>query len=122
MVRDWILFLFKITVPSSDSSAKISLRVHPSASRNEVAGFSDGVWHIRVAAPPVKGKANKELTDFLGQLLNVGKSRIAIIRGHATRNKVITIDGLSQEEVINRLSFSCGGARGRDQGQSPKQG
>ena len=96
--------MFKLTVPSSDSSAKISLRVHPNSARNEVVGFSDGVWHIRVAAPPVRGKANKELTDFLSQLLDVGKSRIAIIKGHTTRNKVITIDGLSQEEVIRRLS------------------
>jgi uncharacterized protein (TIGR00251 family) len=82
----------------------ISLRVHPSATKNEVVGFADGVLHMRVAAPPVKGKANKELIGFLSQLLNVGKSRIAIVRGHTARDKVIAIDGLSQEEVIKRLS------------------
>ncbi len=81
----------------------LSLRVQPSAVRNEVVGLVDDVWHIRVAAPPVKGRANQELVDFLSQLLKVAKSRITIIQGHTARNKVIAIDGLSPEEIKSRL-------------------
>jgi len=83
--------------------AEISVRVHPNAARNEVVGVTDGVWQVRVSAPPVKGKANKELITFLSRLLGVGKSRIDIIRGHTTRNKVIAISGLSQEDIVKRL-------------------
>ena len=86
------------------SNAEISVRAHPNAARNEVVGVTDGVWQVRVSAPPVKGKANKELIAFLSKLLGVGKSRISIIRGHATRNKAIAISGLSQEDIIKRLS------------------
>ena len=87
----------------SGSKAKISLRVYPNAAQNEVV-FINGVLQVRVAAPPVKGKANKELITFLSQVLGVSKAALAIIKGHTSRSKVIIIDGLSQEEVIQRLS------------------
>ena len=86
------------------SEAKISLLVYPNAARNEVLGFTNGVLRVKVTAPPVKGKANRELITFLSRLLGVSKGSVNIIKGHATRNKVVAIDGLSQEEVMKRLS------------------
>ena len=88
----------------SNEQAKISLRVYPSAARNEIIGFTDGVLRVRVAAPPVKGQANKELIACLSEALAVGKGALTIVKGHTSRSKVITIDGLSQEDIINRLS------------------
>jgi len=88
----------------SGSEAKISLRVYPNATRNELVGLADGVWRVKISAPPVKGKANKELIAFLSQLLGVSQSTLTILKGHTTRNKVVAIDGLSQEEVTKRLS------------------
>lgn len=82
---------------------EISVRVHPNAARNEVTGVTDGIYQVRVSAPPVKGKANKELIAFLSRLSGVSKSRIDIIKGHTTRNKLIAIDGLSQEDIMKRL-------------------
>ena len=86
------------------SEARISLLVYPNAARNEVLGFTDGILRVKVTAPPAKGKADKELIAFLSQLLDVGKSSVNIIKGHTSRNKLIAIDGLSQEEVGKRLS------------------
>lgn len=86
------------------NEVKISLRVYPSASRKEVVGFVDGVLRVKVAASPIKGKANRELITFLSRLLGIGKGHINIIKGHTTRNKVVAIDGLSQEEIMKRLS------------------
>lgn len=82
---------------------EISVRVHPNAARNEVTGVTDGIYQVKVSAPPVKGKANKELIAFLSRLSGVSKSRIDIIKGHTTRNKLIAIDGLSQEDIMKRL-------------------
>ena len=82
----------------------LRLRVYPSASRNELAGFTDGVLQVRVSAPPVKGKANRELTAFLSEALGLSKSSLTIVKGHTSRNKVIAVDGLSQEEIVRRLS------------------
>lgn len=94
----------------SGGQARISLRVQPNAARNEVIDFSNGVWRIKVAAPPLKGKANKELITFLSRSLGVGKEALAISKGLTRRSKVITIDGLSQEEVRQRLSSSSANA------------
>lgn len=93
-----------MTLKKHNNTNLLRLRVHPNAGRSEVIGFSDGVLQIRVAAPPVKGKANKELTAFLSQALGVNQSSLTIVKGHTSRNKVIAIDGLNQEDIINRLS------------------
>ena len=82
---------------------RIVVRVQPNASRSEVVRFSDEVWHIKVAAPPVKGKANHELIKFLSEMLGIPKSSLAIERGITDRKKVIGIIGLMQNQVVERL-------------------
>ena len=97
----------------SGNGVKISLRVYPNASRNEMVGFTDGVLRVKVSAPPSRGKANRELITFLSRLLGMGNDSVNIIKGHTTRNKVVAIDGLSREEVMKRLlpkPFSSGDA------------
>jgi len=90
-------------VPISRRETRILLHVQPGASRNEVVSFTGGVLRVRIAAPPVRDKANKELIAFLSQILGVSKGALAIIKGHTSKNKVIAIDGLSQEMVMKRL-------------------
>ena len=100
-------------MPTSGNKTKISLRVYPSTNRSEVVGFRNGVLQVNVSAPPTKGKANRELITVLSQLLEIGKGSVNIIKGHTIRNKIVAIDGLSQEEVMKRLSsklFSSGDA------------
>jgi uncharacterized protein len=82
----------------------LPVKVHPGASRNEITGFTGGVLLVKIAAPPEKGKANQELTDFLSRLLGVKKSSISIIKGKTGRNKLIAIEGLNPEEIIKRIS------------------
>ena len=82
----------------------LQVKVHPGAGRTEVAGLTGGVLQIKIAAPPEKGKANKELTDFLSRLLGVKKSSISIIKGGTSRNKLIAIEGMTPSEIISRLS------------------
>ena len=83
---------------------KISLRVQPNATRNELVDFTNGVLKVKVAAPPVKGKANAELIVFLSEILGISKSSLSIVTGHTSRNKIIAIAGLSQDEIIKRLT------------------
>jgi uncharacterized protein (TIGR00251 family) len=86
------------------SETRISLRVYPHAARSELVGFTDGVLRVKVAAPPVKGQANRELLAFLSEVLAVGKGALTIVKGHTSRSKVIAVDGLSHEDIIRRLS------------------
>ena len=89
---------------TGSSEVKVSLRVSPNAARNGIVGLSDGIWQVKVAAPPVKGQANRELLAFLSQILGVSKGVLTIVKGHTTKNKVVAIAGLSQEEITKRLS------------------
>jgi uncharacterized protein (TIGR00251 family) len=87
----------------SGRRVEISLRVHPNAAGNGVVGFADGVWRVKIAAPPLKGRANRELITFLARKLGLSKGSLTIIEGHTSRNKVIAVEGLTQGEVARRL-------------------
>ena len=93
------------------SRIKLSVHVHPNARRDEIEGFHDGALEVRIAAAPVKGKANKALVEYLAHLLGISKGNITIVKGETSRRKVIEIEGTSQEDLLERLS-----AKNRSQG------
>lgn len=86
-----------------EESVRIMVRVQPNANRNEVLRFKDGVLHIRIAAPPIKGKANQELIKLLGDILRVSQSHLTIEKGMTSKRKVIGISGLTQNQVMRQL-------------------
>ena len=70
----------------------LSIRVIPRASKNEVVGaMTDGTLKVRLAAPPVDGKANEALIEVLSDHLRVSKNKIILKRGLTRRNKVVEI-------------------------------
>jgi hypothetical protein len=84
-------------------TTRILVQAHPGAKRNEVVRFEDGIWHIKVTAPPVEGKANKALIEFLSEILDVSKSRITLEKGATSRKKLILVEGMADGEVGERL-------------------
>ena len=71
----------------------IRVKVIPKSSKTELAGvMADGTWKIKIAAVPEKGKANRELIEFLAEKLNVAKSRIHIVSGETSHLKRIRVD------------------------------
>lgn len=88
---------------TDESDAKIAVQITPSASKNEVIGMQNDVLRIKISAPPVKGKANKELIDYLSHLLGISKDRLDIIKGHTSKNKLISIDGLNKISVLEKI-------------------
>jgi uncharacterized protein len=90
-------------VNQKNKDVRLTAKVTPNAGRNEVTGIKDGVWQIKIGAPPDKGKANKELVDFLADKLDIRKSAIVIARGETSRNKTIIIEGLTAEEITGRM-------------------
>jgi uncharacterized protein (TIGR00251 family) len=80
--------------------AAIAVKVMPRARKTEVAGvMDDGTIKIRIAAPPVGGAANKLLIEFLSRALHVPGSQIDIIAGETSERKLISLVGISPEEV-----------------------
>ena len=82
---------------------RIAVQGHPGAKRNEVVRFEEGVWHIKIAAPPTEGKANKGLIEFLSEVLDISKSRINIDKGATGHRKLIELDGIAKEAAEERL-------------------
>jgi hypothetical protein len=90
---------------SGKAGAALTLRVTPRARKTEFAGvLEDGILRVRVAAPPVEGKANAELLSFLAKVLGVRKNRIDIVAGQRGLDKIVSVLDLSAEEVQTRIS------------------
>lgn len=84
------------------TDTRLRIRLQPGARKNEVVGFQGDVLRARVTAPPHEGRANQALIELLSDLLDIPKGRIAIVRGQTSREKVVEIEGLSWQEVIER--------------------
>lgn len=75
----------------------LTLRIQPKASRDEVCGEHGEAIKIRITAPPVEGKANAHLIQLLAKRFKVPKSRVTLISGESSRDKVVRI--ASPEEL-----------------------
>ena len=84
-------------------SCTIKVRVQPKSSRNQVDGFQDGALRVRVTAAPTEGQANAAVIALLAKTLGVSKSRLGIIRGYSSRDKVVSVDTLTDQEVRRKL-------------------
>ena len=85
------------------NSTRIVVQVQPNSRKNEIIKFEDGVLKLKISAPPVKGKANKELIVFLSDLLEVGKRNITIEKGLTSKRKGLVIEGLTLDEITSRI-------------------
>ena len=83
--------------------ATVVVQVQPNAGQNRVIRFRDGVLHLKIAAPPVKGRANQELVRYLSDILAVPKGDIVIEKGMTARKKVIAIKGLTKHRAIEQM-------------------
>jgi uncharacterized protein len=81
----------------------LAIRVQPRAKRTEIAGERGGAVVIRVAAPPVDGKANDAVRRLIAQRLGVPRGAVEIVRGESARDKLVRIEGLSADEARTRL-------------------
>ena len=76
---------------------KLALKVTPGARKNEILGWEDDypqvgrVLKVKIAAPPVEGKANKEIVIFLSKALGIPKSAVEVVHGTSGRIKLVEI-------------------------------
>jgi len=69
----------------------IKIKVIPRAKQNEITELPDGNFKVKLKAPPVDGKANEALVEFLSEEWGVTKSNIRIVKGEKGRNKIVEI-------------------------------
>ena len=81
----------------------LHLRVQPRASRTAWSGVQVGRMKLRLAAPPVDDRANRECVAFVAKTLRLAKSKIRIAQGHSSRQKTLVIDSATPEATAAQL-------------------
>ncbi|MGH3089591.1 MAG: DUF167 domain-containing protein [Rubrobacteraceae bacterium] len=88
-----------------DDGVLISLRVSPEAKRTGIEGtHGESAFKLKVAAPPVDGKANAEAEAFIAKLLGVRRSDVEVVRGVRSRDKKVLVRGGDLAGVRKALS------------------
>ena len=91
---------------AGDAGVTLRLHIQPGAKKTEVAGLHGEALKIRLAAPPVDGKANTCLIAFLADQLGVAKTTITLVSGDTSRAKRVRISGVEPSVVRDRLGSS----------------
>ena len=89
---------------ASRGAARLRLRVSPGARRSEVVGRLGDSWKLRVRSAPERGRANAEVSELLARRLRLPVRDVRVVSGHASRDKLVEIDGLTVGEAERRLS------------------
>lgn len=84
-------------------------KVTPNARRSELAGWGEDergrrLLLVKLAAPPLEGKANKELLRFMAEVLGCSKGAVSLVRGETSRTKVLSVP----EDALARLEQGAG--------------
>ena len=88
-----------IEVRESGGGVSFRVRVQPRAKRSEIEGDWQGALRVRLAAPPVDGRANEELQRFLAAVLKVPRSAVKIASGQQSRTKRVEIQGATAAQI-----------------------
>jgi uncharacterized protein (TIGR00251 family) len=94
----------KYHLHSGQKGSALAVRVTPRASRNEIAEIlNDGTVRVRLTAPPVEGRANEALREFLSEIIGVPRSKIEIVAGATGRDKLVSILDMDAETVHRKI-------------------
>ena len=92
-----------IPIRDTASGATFSVKVHPRAKKDGIAGTVGDALKLALTAPPVEGKANEACVRFFAEFLRVPRSSVTIAAGETSRNKVVRVYGLTAAQVEERL-------------------
>ena len=92
-------------IPLKQTSAGISfaVKVQPRARKNGITGTLGDALKLALTAPPIEGKANEAVIDFLADFFDIPRSSITIASGKTSRLKTIHISGATRQALEERL-------------------
>jgi len=88
---------------SDGADVVLSLHIQPGARKTEIAGLHGEALKIRLAAPPVDGKANECLIGFLAERLGIARSKVELVGGATSRAKRVRVEGVDAASVHRKL-------------------
>ncbi len=84
---------------AADGRITLTLHIQPGAKKTEFAGLHGDALKIRLAAPPVDGKANEALVRFVAETLGLARTAVELKSGQTSRRKVLEVRGTGVEAV-----------------------
>ncbi len=93
----------RLEIHQTEKGAAVQVHVVPRASRTEIAGLHGDALKLRIAAPPVEGKANEEIVRFLAGILGLRKADVSIIAGQTSRRKTVLVRGMTAADLHSAL-------------------
>lgn len=89
---------------SENGAIRLSIKLQPRASANEIGEALGDELRVKVTAPPVDSAANEALIRLLAERMGCGRNSFELVRGHTSRHKVVKITGMTVEAVLRGLS------------------
>ncbi|MDD3483585.1 DUF167 domain-containing protein [Azovibrio restrictus] len=90
-----------------DGAFCLSLHIQPGAKKSSVAGLHGEALKIRLAAPPVDGKANTALVAFVAELLQLPRAAVSLKSGQTSRQKVLRVEGVDEKRLADLASLTA---------------
>ena len=84
-------------------TTRLRLRVSPGSRRAGLAGRHGDAWRVRVSQPAEGGRANEAVVSLLAKALELPRSALTLVSGHAARDKIVAVDGIDAVEAHRRL-------------------
>ena len=85
----------------------LRLRIVPGARRSGIVGRHGNGWKVRVTAAPEAGKAKEALLNLLARTLDLPRRDLELTRGKASRDKVVTCEGLTSDAADGMLAAAA---------------
>jgi uncharacterized protein (TIGR00251 family) len=89
------------------NGVRLTMHVKPLRNETKLLCEPDGTLTIHVAAPPVKGKANREIVRWLSKRLRISSSNVQLVAGFHSNVKVVEITRVTEAEIASVLGIKC---------------
>jgi uncharacterized protein (TIGR00251 family) len=90
-------------MPRATVTCTLPIKAIPNAPRNEIVGWLGDALKVKIHAPPVEGKANEALCEFLADAFGLPRRAVTVLRGDTSRQKLVQITGLTLGDVKARV-------------------
>ena len=94
------------SIQSTANGVNITIQAKPNSKTDAITSIDDEVVGVSINAPPKEGEANKQLCNFMAQVLAVKKSCVSLAVGSKSKHKIISVKGVSSDTVYSKLNAS----------------
>lgn len=90
-------------IPMKGNRVGLKIVVQPNARKTKILGLYDNMVKVAIAAPPVDGKANKQVAVFFSEIFGIKKSEVEIVSGAHSRKKICVLGDLTESDLRSKL-------------------